>query len=407
MPVGLNYTYYPFATSQRDFPYLFLEKPSILVSTSSDLREKLLSLLEKMLKEGVFPHDLLKDSDESILVYYAIIDVLKTINDNRIINRVAYAYSKTAAEQLKNEKSDILILLAKKLGLNAEYVLKDAPEIPIVRIDMKKKSRKYIVEVARYQYAIPILQYLELASKRLIHDPLYSPINHPVWSGRIYLDKEVFIRVLEEHIYNTIIRQVMEAEPSSSSEYLELVEEVKSRIGEYMTKPSTRAVEYKEKLESMYVGEGRLVLVEELLPPCMKKMLESLKTGGNPSHAERFSFAAFLGQIGLDVDEILEYFKNTPDFNEKIARYQIEHILGLRGSKKKYMPHNCENLKSSGICPITEQCKGGKNPLAVYKYNLRVSLGRKHRKQTGKPSINEETSETSELNSEERAAGGI
>jgi DNA primase large subunit len=80
----------------------------------------------------------------------------------------------------------------------------------------------------------------------------------------------------------------------------------------------------------------------------------------------------------MDVEEILELFRNVPDFNEKIARYQLEHIAGLRGSRKQYMPYSCQTMKSLGLCPIVGDC-GAKNPLIVYRRNIWRS---KHRKRT-------------------------
>jgi DNA primase large subunit len=363
----INYTYYPFSATQRDFPGLFVEKPSILVSASSELRARLLNMLKHILDRGEISMEFIRDPEESVLFYYALLDVLKSIGDSRVISRVALAYSKTASKYLLNEKGELLVLLANKLGLNARYETSDYPRIPRVLSGLGKVS----VKMVSYQYSLPINQYLELVSKRLLHDPTYSLVNYFIWSGRVYVDRSTFIRILEERIYNTVINHVAQAEPPEAVDYSSLIEEVKSIVSKYYEKIVVKPRVVEGELKSPYLPGGGLVLIEDLFPPCMKKVVEILKTGGNPSHVERFNLAAFLGQIGLDADEVLDYFRNTPDFNEKIARYQVEHILGLRGGRKKYMPYRCENLKSSGICPITEQCKGGKNPLAVYKYNLR------------------------------------
>jgi len=363
----INYTYYPFSATQRDFPGLFVEKPSILVSTSSELRARLLNMLKDVLDRGEISMEFTLDPEESVLFYYALLDVLKSIGDSRVISRVALAYSKTAFKYLSEEKGELLVLLANKLGLNARYETSDYPRIPRVLSGLGKVS----VKMVSYQYSLPINQYLELVSKRLLHDPTYSLVNYFIWSGRVYVDRSTFIRILEEHIYNTIINHVAQAGPPEAVDYSSLIEEVRSIVSKYYEKIAAKPRVVEGESKSPYLPGGGLVLIEDLFPPCMKKVVETLKTGGNPSHVERFNLAAFLGQIGLGADEVLDYFKNTPDFNEKIARYQVEHILGLRGGRKKYMPYRCEKLKSIGICPITEQCKGGKNPLAVYKYNLR------------------------------------
>ncbi|MCC6054531.1 MAG: DNA primase [Thermosphaera sp.] len=367
MSTRINYTHYPFSATQRDFPGLFVEKPSILVSTSSELRARLLNMLKGVLDGGEISMESTLDPEESVLFYYALLDVLKSIGDSRVVSRVALAYSKTASKYLSEEKGELLVLLANKLGLNAGYETSDYPRIPRVLSGLGRVS----VKMVSYQYSLPINQYLELVSKRLLHDPTYSLVNYFIWSGRVYVDRSTFIRILEEHIYNTIINHVAQAEPPEAVDYSSLIEEVRSIVSKYYEKIAAKPRVVEGESKSPYLPGGGLVLIEDLFPPCMKKVVEALKTGGNPSHVERFNLAAFLGQIGLGADEVLDYFRNTPDFNEKIARYQVEHILGLRGGRKKYMPYGCEKLKSIGICPITEQCKGGKNPLAVYKYNLR------------------------------------
>jgi DNA primase large subunit len=53
---------------------------------------------------------------------------------------------------------------------------------------------------------------------------------------------------------------------------------------------------------------------------------------------------------GYSTEKILTILSERPDFNEKIARYQVEHIAGLRGSRTKYRPPSCQTMKSLGLC---------------------------------------------------------
>jgi len=50
----------------------------------------------------------------------------------------------------------------------------------------------------------------------------------------------------------------------------------------------------------------------------------------------------------------------------------VEHIAGLRGSRRRYAPYSCDRLKSIGACPIQNNCAGGRHPLSVYKHNLKL-----------------------------------
>ncbi len=94
----------------------------------------------------------------------------------------------------------------------------------------------------------------------------------------------------------------------------------------------------------------------EILPPCIKKLVEKAKRGENMNHQERFTVAAYLLKVGWSVDQVVDLFRSAPDFKERIARYQVSHI-----SKRGYNPPNCETLRAWGIC--VEDC-GVKSPLS-------------------------------------------
>lgn len=370
MPARINYKYYPFIATQKEFPSLFIEKPSVLVSGNSVLRNKTIEVFKTIVENGEVPVEILSDHDESILVYNTILDIVKFIDDKRIANRVALAYAKTTSKTLSEEKSEVLVAIASKLGLKVKFDTSNFPKIPLVVTE----QRTVRVLFTTCPFSLPIQEYVMIVAPRLMHDQSYALINHVVTGGRVFLDRNTFKRLLEEHIYYSILLQIDRSEPPSNPDFIELVEGVKSIINSYHEKLMDKSVFLELEPGKESPGSTEKIVVEELFPPCIKKIVDLINTGGNPSHLERFNLAAFLGYIGLDVDDIIEYFRKTPDFNEKIARYQVEHILGIRGSRKKYKPYNCENLKASNVCPISGQCPGGKNPIAVYKYNIRRRL---------------------------------
>lgn len=368
MSARIDYTIYPFVATEREFPNLFIEKPSLVVISDNNLRDITLSIIRGIIEKGEVSISQQIHSEDAILVYYTIIDIVKSISDDKLASRVALAYSKMASQHMKSESGPSLVLLANKLGISAKYETKDHPVLLVV----KRGGSKPSLETINYQYSMPISQYLKIVASRLMHDPLYSLSNFFLKGGIIYLDRDVFQRILEEHIYYHIIKQISNSEPPKDESFLSLVNNVLNILKSHYEKLTPKTPREFKGVEE----ESLPTIVGELFPPCINRVVDSMRAGGNPSHAERFNLAAFLGQLGLSVDEVLEYFKLTPDYNEKIARYQVEHILGLRGGKKKYMPYNCDRLKSIGICPVSYQCEGGKNPLAVYKYNLRLHFKR-------------------------------
>jgi len=109
----------------------------------------------------------------------------------------------------------------------------------------------------------------------------------------------------------------------------------------------------------------------------MKYLLAKVKKGENLSHLARFAITSFLVNIGFSIDEIVDLWRSSPDFDENIARYQVEHIAGLRGSGTKYIPPSCKTLKVHGICPSGVECDEKKNPLKYYYRKLKERKGRK------------------------------
>ena len=86
-----------------------------------------------------------------------------------------------------------------------------------------------------------------------------------------------------------------------------------------------------------------------LYPPCIRFLQSEADNGVNLKHSERLHLAIFYSHMGKEVDDIVDIFRNSPDFDERIARYQVEHLRGI-GKGKEYKIYNCDKLKSIGVC---------------------------------------------------------
>jgi DNA primase large subunit len=73
--------------------------------------------------------------------------------------------------------------------------------------------------------------------------------------------------------------------------------------------------------------------------------------------------ATFLLGRGQTVDDVAPLFKNAPDYNEKVTRYQLNQISGETGSNTKYSCPSCEKIKSNDLCFVTSDCDYIINPL--------------------------------------------
>jgi DNA primase large subunit len=121
------------------------------------------------------------------------------------------------------------------------------------------------------------------------------------------------------------------------------------------------------KLRSSYAYETTTAPVPGDWPPCMQAIRNRI---ADASHKELFSFAAFLVNRGYTTEQILTMLAERPDFNERIARYQVEHIAGLRGSRTRYRPPSCSTMRTLGLCVEDgKYCpRWIKNPLQYVQY---------------------------------------
>ena len=186
-------------------------------------------------------------------------------------------------------------------------------------------------------------------------------INREIIKGYVIASKRDVCRLLSEEVKKKIINSIeKEREMNAPEVVFNAIEEI-SKIW----------IPYSEKIKlsySKFAGSSA-----NLYPPCIRFILEKVKKGENISHVARFALATFLLNIGKSVDEVVQLFSSLPDFNESITRYQVEHLAGLRGSRKKYIPFKCENMKAYGLCHPDKYCEGIKHPLQ-YLYKVRNKL---------------------------------
>ena len=95
------------------------------------------------------------------------------------------------------------------------------------------------------------------------------------------------------------------------------------------------------------------------IAPCMEAVIGELESGNKVNHLKNWSLAVFLIKRGWDDEKIIAIYSKLPNFNEKLVKYQLEHIRD-----KNYSMPSCSNLKTQGIC--VADCKI-KNPLMYRK----------------------------------------
>ena len=183
-----------------------------------------------------------------------------------------------------------------------------------------------------FSYKVHLAEYLRLI--RELSGPEWRLVNRMVHRGYVHLTEAEVVRLFRQLVYQRL--SSTENVPKVSIKQLppKLQEAAEDIMRELV------------KLRSSYAYETVVERAEDW-PPCMEAIKARI---AEASHKELFTVAAFLVNRGYSTEQILAILAERPDFNEKIARYQVEHIAGLRGSRTKYKPPSCQTMRSLGLC---------------------------------------------------------
>jgi DNA primase large subunit len=232
--------------------------------------------------------------------------------------RSAFSYLGRSAE-----KKQLSLDLAKELGIEFE-----------------------LSEQKAFFVSVPLQRYLGIK----FNDKSLKLVNQSLEKGQVFLNINLFCRFLGE----TVFLKVFSDLPVDTSSVPTLFKTFARQLSQQMSKA--------EFVEFNFKVEGKIN--PNAFPPCIALLYKKQLEGERLPHMARFFLATFLNAVGMPEKQILAVFKKSPDFNEKIASYQIRRIVG-----QKYAPASCEKIKSYGFCSNVE-CRE-KHPLGYYRRELR------------------------------------
>ncbi|MCK9293028.1 hypothetical protein M0P25_03040 [archaeon] len=320
---------YPFSQKAKDF---LKEKNIDLLSIDPEIIKKSAAFLLKNLplsnqsKEKQF-HSLLKIEDERIsLLFVTIYPVsrllLKVIDYNPLYQQFALYFQK----QFK-------YFITKPV--NSEEFLEISKDL----------CKELSIDTDNNKYYINLIDYLsyELSEE---HKLQYANLE----DGKVYFSKAELVELLSAILKKRILKNIDLEKEDFPKLFLDYGNAIKEKILKENTFNTPTAIN-KPPINTY--------------PPCFLKMHKKLMAGERLTHIENFTFAVFLFNIGYNYDEILDLFKNLPNFDEKIAGYQIQKII-----EKKYSVPSCDTLKSNGLC--VNECNV-KHPFQLFKFNKNVN----------------------------------
>jgi DNA primase large subunit len=266
------------------------------------------------------------DSDEidmEILSFIVAIILLKATNINTLARRFSLSESRRAEKHLENDlkqNNDVI-----KLNFS-------------LKIFQDLFSVKVIVENDEFLITVPA--YLQRAVH--FHEKEWKLVNRRVSDRFVHLDAHETVRLIRTELGEYINSRIKSIDlPSLPESFGQRVKDLVSLAKKFS--------------ETTYVSSE--------YPPCVKHGIKVLEKGENLPHSGRFLLATYLLSKGQTVDQIAPLFKNAPDYNERITKYQLEHISGSSGSGTKYQCPSCEKLRSESLCFATSDCDGIINPI--------------------------------------------
>ena len=309
-----------------------------LKDLDSDIGEKIVKraverIIQAIKKRIVYTD--LRDCDIEVLSYPVTFIILSLINDPMLARIYAVAEAKRVSSLLESEPLNKVLQII--VSTNNKW---DIRQILI------NNSLKLGIHFTDYLENLPEYSSKWKLSNRVIHN------------GYVIVTKHELIRLFEESLKEMLLSKISKNKIND-----DIPKNVRKGIEQVLEEWKPLKEKYSFSLKASQVSA-------EKYPPCIRHILEQAKRGENLSHAARFALATFMLSIGKSIEEVVKIFSTMPDFNESMTRYQVEHLAGLRGSRKKYSPFNCKNMKALNLCyPEEEICRYISHPL---QYVIRV-----------------------------------
>ncbi len=303
--------------------------------TSPELAQ-VLERAEERLQEAILYNFVTRrprNPDIEILSFPVATMLTITTENSFIKKRYALAEANAAYEDLREEPKDRILKIAQNFGWQIA-ANNSTPALP-------------------YDYALGFMDYLRNTTH--LRDKNWKLVNRPLSKGNVYLGKDEIARLLKEEVQKQIDKRLeVEELPKFPAKITQIAEKMKTLAVEEIGKPEME-------------GFPKIVQ-QEAFPPCIQSLYQAFTSGRHLSHIGRFALTTFLINIGMPTQTLIDLFRNFSDFNERMTRYQVEHLAGEKGSHTRYTPPKCETLQTHGVCINPDDlCRRIYHPLNYYR----------------------------------------
>ena len=300
---------YPFSDEAREH----IQKLNIEFGNIHDELDYALNRV-RLLLDGEMKGNSRESLSEADIISFPLAKIIVSLAEDPYLLR---QYARAESRRAEN-------LLSADTGENLERLASSF-------IGYEKKGGFYVIGLAEYLNAIP-----ENEESKLV--------NQKTEGGKVYLTPGALIGLVAEKLYRSILETRAK----------------KKDFPRHFLAASGELREYKRTIEEI---KGPVEFAA--FPPCMRKIYQDLQTQPNVGHNARFVFSTFLGNINMGIEKALALFSKQENFNEKIARYHLEHAYGIRSGTKYSVP-SCQKMAAYGLCYKDSTCKWP-SPIFYYK----------------------------------------
>jgi DNA primase large subunit len=308
------------------------ETPTILNRAEERVTLAIKELIVRQTEDDKSNKIIIKDEKAEIFSFPIAIMLVSATDNSLLKKRYALAEAKQATNEIKTEQKEKVLKIA--LDFNWKIALTPkGSEVP-------------------FDFVLYFADFLRNASH--MRDSHWKLTNRILSDGYIYINQKDVSRLLQEEIKRRIEKRFENAKLDYYPEELSLlIDKLKILASEYLVQ---------EELDFPKV------VVQEAFPPCVKALYDGASKSHHLPHMGRFALVAFLINIGMSPESVTELFKTFSDYNERLTRYQVEHIAGERGSGTKYSCPQCSILQTHNVCKNRDElCKQIYHPLKYYK----------------------------------------
>ncbi|WP_371805875.1 hypothetical protein [Candidatus Lokiarchaeum ossiferum] len=360
-----------------------------------DLKDRILLFFESAVKnEERFQ----TPTDDIVhLAMYPILQILISMLKNRVLaNALSNIYAKHCKRVLaqtgavRTYPNKLIQQICKNVGIDCNLGFE-------------------FIEKIQYSFEMDFASYLMSAAR--LSDSKWKLVNQRFQDGKIFLIRPDVVMLLREFVRKKVQPDFKDMTP-------ELAEEMEQipKIKEILVEVEKLIQENMSRFQSSLISDGEKI-GSDLFAPCIQAILYRMLQGENLSHNERLAICFFYLNTNHTIEETVDLFRTSPDFDESIARYQVEFAAGSGGKGKKYSMFKCSKLKSLHLCYADHKdfgdklcIKGAKkrngeivqmqNPAKDFIFWKKIELNRLHRTQiaigeqtiTSKTEINEKQS---------------